>query len=76
MKLKYLQKINIEKICQNERSFALCNLNVNKVSQIFHDFLYNYKTPSSVQNCHELNKKLNITYCDLVVIFPLVHQKT
>ena len=24
----------------------------------------NWKTPSSVQNCHEGNEKLNITYCD------------
>ena len=32
------------KSCQNERSFALTNLNVNKVSRIFSEFFLVYKT--------------------------------
>ena len=48
---------------QIERRSALLSLNVNKVSRIFSCFFFNLKlaffviikTPSSVQNCHELN---------------------
>ena len=51
---------------QNERSSVLCSLNVNKVSRVFSCFFFYvkfqfvfflviFKTPSSVQNCHEVN---------------------
>ena len=55
-----------EKYDQNERSSALCSLNVNKVSRIFFMIFFFYvkfaffgviiKTPSSGQNCHEVNQ--------------------
>ena len=54
-----------EKYHQNERCSALCGLNVNKVSRIFSWFFFYVKfaffgviikTPSSGQNCHEVNQ--------------------
>ena len=51
-----------EKSRQNERSSALCSLDVNKVSRNFLSkirlwiFCVIIKTPSSVQNCYEVNQ--------------------
>ena len=68
LSLSYLFVVSILqfiKIRQIERSSALCSLNVNKVSRIFLYFFFYVKfaffgviikTPSSGQNCHEVNQ--------------------
>ena len=45
-----------EKSRQNERSYALCSLDVNKVSRILSWFLWNVKFCSCIQNCQEINQ--------------------
>ena len=69
VKLKFI--IFCEKSRQNERSSALCSLDVNKVSRNFMEIILVskirllilcviIKTPSSVQNCHEVNQSCTL----------------